>query len=181
MNNNKMPNKDSHSLHKKIGNRFQYIDFPNCNIVKSSECGGAQKIPLFCSKVTKKNTKYCEVDLLFIKNNKIKVILEIEESSIMPIKIFGKFLASTLSSIYFYENSSHEMDNSVVFIQIVGTKIKDKSSKREQVTNIKNSIQKIIPVQGSKIERYELIFEYLSDFDEEKLTEIFDLIQEVLK
>jgi len=170
MNNNKTPNKDSHSLHKKIGNRFQYIDFPNCNIVKSSECGGAQKIPLFCSKVTKKNTKYCEVDLLFI-----------QESGIMPIKIFGKFLASALSSVYFYENSSYEIDNSVVFIQIVGTKIKDKSSKREQVTNIKNSIQKIIPFQGSKIERYELIFEYLSDFDEEKLTEIFDLIQEVLK
>lgn len=176
-----MPNKDSHLLHKKIGNRFQDNDFPNCKIVKSSECGREQKIPLFCSNITKKNTKYCEVDLLFIKNNKIKVILEIEESGITPIKIFGKFLTSALSSIYFYKNSIHEMDNSVVFIQIVCTKLKDKHSKREQLTNIKNSIQNIIPVQGSKIERYKLFCGSNSDFDKDKLNEIVDFIQGVLK
>lgn len=172
----------SNPLHKKIAG---VIQFPNCKILKSIECGGKHNIPLFCTKVKGNDTEYCNVDLLIIKNNKIKVIIEIEESDIKPTQICGKYLTSALSSYYIHETENNQpidMDSSVTFIQILDTsKLEESTSKKEQFSNIEKSIQKIIPVKDSKIDRYKLFYGNNSDFNGDKLKEIVDFIQEVFK
>ncbi len=153
---------NNHLLHKKIGNELEtYVKkFSNCRVIKSPECGGERKIPLYCSKENGHDTNYCEVDLLILSGDKIKVIVEIEESDKEPIHIFGKFLASALSPYYIYNSKIYKMDDSVTFIQMIdASKLKGKSSKCEQFANMKKSIQFIIPVKNSKIDRYELISE----------------------
>ncbi|MCZ7360632.1 MAG: hypothetical protein O8C55_11195 [Candidatus Methanoperedens sp.] len=169
-------------LHKKIA---AFIQFPDCKILKSVECGGTQNIPLFCSTEKGNDTEYCNVDLMILKNERIKVIIEIEESGITPSKICGKFLTSALSSNYIHESESNQpidMDESVTFIQILDiSELKESTSKKEQLSNIEKSIQKIIPVKDSKIDEYKLFFGNNSDFDKNRLNEVADFIQEVLK
>lgn len=173
-----MNNRDS-QLHRKISS---IIQFNNCRILKSPECGGEHNIPLFCSKEKGNDTEYCNVDLLIIWNNKIKVIIEIEESDIKPTQICGKFLTSALSSYYINELRTDEigMDDSVLFIQILDTStLKRETSKFKQMANIEKSIKNIIPINESKINNYKLFFGGISDFNENH--EIVDLIKEVLK
>jgi hypothetical protein len=175
----------NHQLHKKIGDIVQDSEFSGCKIVKSTECGGKQNIPLFCSKVKSNETEYCNVDLLILKNNRIKVIIEIEEANIKPTQICGKFLTSALSPHYVHESENNkiiDMDNSVSFVQILDTsKLKmDKTSKIEQWKNIEKSIQNIIPVKGSKIDKYKLFFGDISEFYGEKINEIVSYIQGIL-
>lgn len=181
LNTSKMPNL-TNPLHKRIGNSIKFSD---SKIIKSIECGGNQNIPLFCSREKGNDTEYCNVDLLILKNGKIKVIIEIEESGIIPTKICGKFLTSALSSYYIHESENNipiEMDNSVTFIQILDTsKLEESTSKKEQFTNIEKSIKNVIPIKGNKIDRYRLFFGDSSDFNNGKLNEIFSFIQEVLK
>ncbi len=146
-------NINNHLLHKKIGDLIQ-IHFPNC--IKSPECGGDHKIPLYCSDENRRGTHYCDVDLLIPEDKRIKVIIEIEEADITPIRVFGKILASALSSNYILDNITYEMDDSVTFIQVLDTsQLKPKSVKRNQFDNIKESIQSVIP-KCSKIKNYEI-------------------------
>lgn len=174
---------NNHRLHERIGEEIEKIreEISDCDVIKSSECGEYHKIPLYCSDKNRKDTHYCDVDLLIIKNNKIKVILEIEESDITPIRIFGKFLASALSSHYIYNSETYEMDNSIKFIQIVDTsKLNDERSKHKQFENIKISIQNIIP-KCSKIKYYELFYGKNLESDKDKQNEIINSIKEVMK
>lgn len=63
-----------HPLHKFIGELIDddAISSP-FKIVKDPACGGRHNIPFFCSKKKSNKTEYCNVDLLILKNNKIKV------------------------------------------------------------------------------------------------------------
>lgn len=72
------------------------------------------------------------------------------------------------------------MGDSVLFIQILDTsKLKiDKTSKTRQWDKIEESIQNIIPVKGSKIDRYKLFYGNDSDFNVKALT---DYIVDFLK
>ena len=145
---------DNHPLHIKIG-KLIMLHFPNCE--SSRECDGGHYIPLYCSDENRDATKYCMVDLLIPKDEKIKVIIEIEKSNIKPIQIFGKVFASALSSYYIYDSKKYKMDDTVKFIQILyASELKKESSKLEQFNNIQKSIQNVIP-RFSKIKNYEII------------------------
>ena len=117
-----------------------------------------------------RGTKFTEVDLLILEENKIKVIIEIEESNVKPIHLFGKFLASAMSKYYIYGNkdvSPIGMAESVFFIQILDTfSLKDESAKYKQWRLIEESIQSIIPVRGRSISKFRLIFGNKDDFAE---------------
>lgn len=177
-----------HPLHENIG---EYIDsniFSNCKIIKDSVCGGQQNVPLFCSTNKSNKTEYCNVDLLILKDNKIRVIIEIEEANIKPTQICGKYLTSALSSYFIHKSEDKKpinMDESVLFIQILDTSKlkKDKTSKIEQWKNIEKSIQNIIPVKGSRINNYKLFWGDISDFkkNEEKRNELISCIKGALK
>jgi len=93
------------------------------------------------------------------------VIMEIEESNVKPLHLFGKYLASAMAKYYVYGEEEVGMDNSVVFIQILDTsKQKRKSARNEQWENVKMSIQSIIPVKGSYIKKYKIFHGKQSDF-----------------
>lgn len=180
-----------HPLHESIGKLIDTIELPSdCEVIKDPACGGRQNVPLFCSNKKSNKTEYCNVDILILKNEKIRVIVEIEETDIKPTQICGKFLTSALSSYFIHKTNktkkkSIRMDDSVLFIQILDTsKLKmGKTSKIEQWKRIEKSIQNIIPVKNSKIDNYKLIFGKHSKFEAngKKKNELIGCIQEVIK
>ena len=123
-----------------------------------SACDGNQRISLFGSEIKSYKTRYCDVDILILKDNKVKVIIEIEESDIKPVHIFGKFLVSALSTHYIYNDKKYPMDDSVTFIQLVDTsKLSiNKTSKFKQCENIGLSIQKILHMRWGNIGEYKI-------------------------
>jgi hypothetical protein len=89
------------------------------------------------------------------------LIVEIEESDVKPTQICGKFLTSALARYYIHESSNNKligMGESVTFLQIVDTSgLKDRTKKFEQWDALEKSINKILPLKGSKIRTYKLI------------------------
>jgi hypothetical protein len=93
-------------------------------LIRDKACGGNQWIPLFLSDAKSRKTELCNVDLLVLKDNKIRLIVEIEESNVKPTQVCGKFLCSALSRYYIHEaegNIPVEMGANVAFIQVVDT------------------------------------------------------------
>lgn len=166
----------SYPLHKKIADIIQSklsnkrLDY---NIIKSPECGGNQKIPLYLTD----DSEICEVDLVILKDNRIKVIIEIEESDITPVHICGKILASSLSSYYFYKSKGEgpiKMDDSVLFIQILDTSsLPSGTSKDNQFKSLDKSIQNIVPIKDGKIDNYKIFFGDIDYFEKEDNKENF--------
>jgi len=172
-----------HPFHKVIGDLINKDIFPGCKIIKDPACGGNQHIPLFCAKTRSRETEYCNIDLLITVNNKIKVIIEIEEANIKPTQICGKFLTSALSECFIHESENNnpvEMGGSVLFIQILDTsKLKiDKTAKIRQWQKIEESILNIIPLKKSKIDHYKIFYGNDSDFNKKDL---IDCISSFLK
>jgi len=182
-----MVNKNRHPLHKVIGDIVLDSEFPNCTIIKDPACGGKQNIPLFCSTEKSNQTEFCNVDLLILKDNRIRVIIEIEEADITPTKAFGKFLTSALSSHFIHRTQNDVpigMGDLVSFIQILDTsELKEnKTSKFNQWEYIENSIRNIVPVRNSKINDYKIFSGNVSSFrEEDKRQEIIDHIRKVLQ
>lgn len=153
------------NLHQYIASIFNEIveknNFLGCELILDRACSGYQSIPLFCSISKSNKTEYCNVDILILKNEKIKVLVEIDVSKIIPTQICGKFLTSALSICYIHKNKSNciiEMDDSVAFIQVVDTSSLDQKSKKYiQFNNIEKSIKSIIPLHNSKIREYYLL------------------------
>ena len=178
-----------HPLHKVIGDMIQDSEFRNCSIIKDSACGGNQNIPLFCSTEKSNQTEYCNVDLLILKENKIRVIIEIEEANIKPTQLCGKFLTSALSSHFIHTTQNDipiGMGDSVAFIQILDTsKLKeDETSKINQGKHIEKSIMNTLPIKGSKIRKYKLLYGNASEFrtrNGKKRAELFSFIKQELK
>ena len=177
----------AHQLHELVGNCIEknINEFSDCKIVKDPACSGKQHIPLFYTTIKSRKTKYCNVDLLIIKNAKIKVIIEIEESNCKPTQICGKFLTSALCSCYIHpleNNKPIEMDNDVVFIQILNTnKLPKASSKFAQWENLEEAINNILPI--GKINKYKLIYGSIADFkdlNKDKCIEIAKYLEKVL-
>ena len=149
----------THKLHQQIGKIIkEKFNNNNYTVLLDSACGGKQSIPLFGSEIKSNKTEYCNVDLLILKDDRIKVIIEIEESDIKPVHIFGKFLVSALSTHYIHDSKKCAMDQSVAFIQVVDTSKLgiNKTSKFEQCKNIGLSIQKILHMKWSNIGEYKI-------------------------
>jgi hypothetical protein len=157
----------NHPLHEKIGNLIEvtFKDFANLKIVKDPACcqgdeTDLQQIPLFRTDQKSRHTRYCCVDLLILQKGKIRGIVEIEEADIKPTQICGKFLTSALTNFYIHEKDGGkvEMANSVFFLQVLdSSKLKDRSAKLEQFKNLEHSIQEILPLKSSRIDRYKLL------------------------
>jgi len=178
-----------HELHKAIGDIFESqcakAALKTCKVVKDPACGGEQNIPLFCSPKKSADVEYCDVDLLVQKGNKVKVIIEIEESNVTPIQLFGKLLASALSRCYVHDGAAPVMmDDSILFVQIVDTSKlkKERSSKVTQWINIERSIRRVLPIRSSGICCYRLLYGDAKEFtpDSEKGKTLLTCIQTFL-
>lgn len=90
------------------------------------------------------------------------MIIEIEEKDITPTKLCGKFLTLALSSYFIHESENsvaREMSDSVSFIQILNTgELKKTGAKPNQWKNLKKSITKALPIKGSKVGKYRLLY-----------------------
>lgn len=154
--------KKFHSMHETIGDILERSLPGDCTLVEDIACGGTQRIPLFCTAKKSRETEYCNVDLLVLKDNRIKAIVEIEESNVKPTQICGKFLTSALAKYYIHDSKGNrpvEMSNAVIFIQIVDTSnlVKDRTSKFKQWRLLEESINSIIPLKNSRIVSYRLL------------------------
>lgn len=149
-----------HPLHKEIADQLESI-FPPHSLVKDEACGGDQHIPLFYDKEKSRVTEFCNVDMLVLKENRVRAIIEIEESNVKPTQICGKLLTSALARYYIHENKENEpfeMCDNVTFIQIVdSSKLKKNSAKPKQWKTLERSIQNILPLRNSRITSYMLI------------------------
>ncbi|MBN1363207.1 MAG: hypothetical protein JW976_00230 [Syntrophaceae bacterium] len=181
-----MPSEIKHELHKVIGTLMSetFSSDTKIKVIKDPACGGNQHIPLFISEERSRETQYCNVDLLITVNDRIRVIIEIEEADIKPTQICGKFLASALTHYFIHESENNErigMAKSVLFIQVLDTsKLKiGKTAKIKQWRKIEESIQKIIPVKNSSIDRYRIFSGKHDNFNSEELSEyISDFLKE---
>lgn len=159
-----------HKLHRLIGETIFNANLKDCFILRDTACGGNHALPLFCCEDRSNKTEFGDGDVLIIKNNKTKVIVEIEEANTKPTQICGKLLTSALSSFCIYGKETIEMDNNTLFIQILdNSKLKGNSSKEGQWNNLEKAISNIVPIKGSKIKKYKLFFGNSSQFDFDSL------------
>jgi hypothetical protein len=157
----------NHHLHRTIGKIIKENFSDGYEVILDRACGGIHNIPFFSSKKKAWETELCNVDILITKNGKVKVIFEIEESNVKPTQICGKFLTSAIASYYIYrDNKEYSMDKSVLFIQILDTSKLwiDKTKKIKQWENIEKAIKRIIPIEGSRIDKYKLFYGKDSEF-----------------
>ena len=177
----------NHSLHRTIGEAVAETVLPPFEVLRDPACGGDQRIPLFSFHEKSKKTEYCNVDLLVLSPDGIKVIVEIEEADVTPIQVCGKFLASALSRCFIHErkkNARIGMSDSVLFIQVLDTLRLEraKTSKIQQLRNLERSIQDVVPIKGSKVSHYRLMYGNTGDFaaGQAKRKELVDCIQTFL-
>ena len=149
-----------HPLHLEIGKAVGRSIGKNIGLVCDEACGGKQHIPLFHGENRARATQLCKVDLLLLKADKVRVIVEIEESGFNPTKICGKFLPSALATHYIHgrEPSLMQYGRRVLFIQVLdGSKLSKRgASKQSQCKLIETKINSLLPLKGSRVSNYRL-------------------------
>jgi hypothetical protein len=144
MGKDKMKKKTSHTLHSKVGDILRNQiknEADGISVFCDSDCGGDQYVSLFINEKDRKN-RMCLVDAMIAKDNKVKVIIEVEESDNTPVRIFGKYLASAFSKYYIRGKDKKDIDDkSVLFIQIIVPKGNQNNSKKEQAELIEAALR----------------------------------------
>ena len=169
---------ERHPFHKAIGrcikNNIQQDE--NIRIIMDPACDDQadHNVPLFykdpdsglkAGDDKSNKTELCNVDILILKDKKILIIIEIEESDVKPTQICGKFLTSALSTYYSNDDEHYEMGASIAFLQILDiSRLKGKSSKPGQWENLEKAIKKMLPVNN--IKDYNLIYGKVADFED---------------
>lgn len=170
---------EANVVHKKVGQILQDVVSVDSNLtlLLDPACGGKQHIPLFCSSKKSRASEFCNVDALVLKDDKIKMIIEIEESNVKPTQICGKFLTSALAKYYIHESKEDnpvEMGDKVFFIQILDTSklVKGKTKKVDQWKRLETAINNLIPLKNSQITLYKIL-------TTEELSVLESLIKEI--
>lgn len=149
----------SHPLHDAIGHVLKSC-VPASDLILDPACGGIQNIPLFFSDSRSRATEYCDVDALVLKDGRIKIIVEIDESNRKPTQVAGKFLTSAMATHYIHDSVGGPpvvKHDSVWFLQVLSTsKLKVRSKKPAQLDNLRSSIQALLPI--GQVEYYELLY-----------------------
>jgi len=174
--------KIEHPLHRAIGDFLRQMEFSsNSQPLWAQECGGQQNIPLFCSQDKANHTELCNVDFLVLQNQKVKLILEIEESGLLPTKICGKFLTSALSTQFIHRVLGDQplpMDEEVTFIQVLdSTMLQPNTAKMKQGLELQRAIQKALEFRWTKIRFYHLIFFNGVDEFQQRCQELRSIIE----
>jgi hypothetical protein len=158
----------------------------------AGECGQHDPIKngLFRSDKKSRATRYVMPDGLLFFDCGIKVVLEIEESCFSPVHLFGKWAASVFSRYFIHER----MDSAVLFstnstlIQICDVaKAREKNRTRhtyktEQWPNVEDSIKQVIPLPGSNLAHYHLLWGSAEQFEHagEMWTRLLNIVHEAL-
>jgi hypothetical protein len=179
----------SHPLHRLIGQILVDAVLPDCEIVRTADCGGDGTASLFSSGEWSDELKYAEVDMLLIteresKGRRVQVIIEIEESGLKPSNVLGKFLASAFSSHFIARQGTLpvEISDSTSFIQILDTSSLniEGTAKISQWEHLEQALQAIVGTLGGKIARYKLFYGNSQDFQALKEEQLVRYIAEAL-
>jgi hypothetical protein len=69
----------NHPLHKAIGEKL--AETFGKNVLRDPACGGGHKLQLFYDRPKSRETQLCNADIILLRNHKVKVVIEIEEST----------------------------------------------------------------------------------------------------
>jgi len=172
-----------HPLHDAIGHVLKSC-VPEDDLILDPACGGSQHIPLFVSDARTRETAFCNVDALILKNGQIKVIIEIDESNTKPTHVAGKFLTSAMATHYIHDSVGGPpviKHDSVWFLQVLSTSgLEDRSKKTGQWENLRSSIRALLPM--GQVEHYELLYGIPDDFTDggAKQPAVVDVIRRAL-
>jgi len=158
-----------HPLHLAVAKSFLEITKPWWHLgVKLDEACmdktplKGQHLPFFLSVNPSNPTKITNVDLMIVKENKtVKLVCEIEESDITPIRTFGKVFtaaAAIMCRINDKDKSRFDVDKKGIFIQVLNKDIPDGSKKEIQGTKLEEAINDILWAGNSWIKEYHLIY-----------------------
>jgi len=181
-----------HRFHKIIGGIFNDMGLAKnkFKIVMDKSCGGEHnhKNSLYNAPHRSNGNRFSDVDILILAEGKVKVIIEIEESNVKPIHLFGKFLAGAMSSYYIHstrDDSPAEFADGVLFLQLLNSSglSGEINTKYKQWENIKQAIQAVIASGGTKVGRYELIYGVEREFDDKgkKKADLISAVKEALR
>ena len=147
-----------HQFHKKIGEVISQ-NFGDFSILRDNACGGKSLLAL-CYDLDRYKSEFSEADMIILKDNRVKVIFEIEESNVTPTQVCGKILAAALSRYCYPDNKKannerKDIDDSVLFVQILNKdKMSNLGNKAYQIVHLEKAINEAI--QFSKIKKYKL-------------------------
>ena len=148
-----------HKFHELVGEKVSSAvkNIGGYSILLDTACGGDHRLSLFRSVEASLKTRFCDADILVIKDGKVMAIIEIEESNVKPNHICGKYLSSALSKYYCKNKLVEKCEiHSCAFIQILCQESKDGSKKREQWELVEDAINGVVPVADSSIRSYKL-------------------------
>jgi hypothetical protein len=163
-----------HELHIALGNAFKDIlelkkDY-KVELDEACETDPDKKkhLPFFLSDVAHNDTEITNVDLMVVKDKTVKVICEIEESDITPIRTYGKvFTTATTLMCQLNDKTRYKLDKNGIFIQVLSSeKLKDYSKKEKQGENIENAINNLLKSSCSWVKEYHLIYGKIDDFED---------------
>lgn len=189
---------NDHPLHEKIYSIVEPFDGKNNNTVHvyaDHACSGKEgRVSLFLEPTKKRENHICDVDSLIVRGDKIKIILEIEESGRQPVRIFGKVLASAIATHFCppekplpdgISKDRISKDKNVLFIQIISSSgLKKNSRRKEQWKQIGKYLERLVRdghVKG--IKGYKMLIGEDSDFEDnsEKAIELTTILKSLLK
>lgn len=150
-----------HPLHLAVAEELAQRLPSSCTLLRDPACGGEQHLPLFIGAEKSRATRMCCVDLLILAEDKVRGIIEIEESGFLPTKICGKFLQSALATHFIHDSQPDgpiSYAEKIFFIQVLdGSKcLKTGTRKDAQGKLIEQEIQKLLPLRD--ITDYRLVF-----------------------
>jgi hypothetical protein len=163
-----------HELHKQIGNIFKDLCPKHLKVHLDEACEGdnisvKKQLPFFFNKFDKtRSTQVSKVDIMIVKDNKIKLVCEIEESGFNPTKIFGKVFSTASAQICkLADNSQFELDSDGVFVQVISSKHfkQGLSKKPDQLDKIKDFIKATLNKNDMWIMDYYLLYGTEIDFE----------------
>lgn len=176
-----------HELHLAVGSAFEKITehLPELKLELDEACDNSTEtkkhLPFFLSDNAHNDTEITNVDLMIVKDNKVKLICEIEESDVKPIRTFGKvFVAIASISCKLKDGKKYLVDNDGIFIQVLSkTGLKPNTKKIEQGKNIEKAINAILKSNCSWIKEYHLFYGDGDDFNLKK--DGYNFIDDVIK
>jgi hypothetical protein len=142
-----------HPLHLAIADAISGILAERDELVRDPACGGSQHLPLFVGPRKGSDTRMCCVDLLVIRNARVRAIVEVEESGFLPTKVCGKFLQSALADHFIHDSRGSApipYSDSVLFLQVLDGSACLKTGGRKQAQGgiIEAEIQSLLPLRG---------------------------------
>ena len=145
-----------HPLHRLIGeylNGLMSRSNESISLLRDAACGGNSNIGLYMGEDKQSENELCNPDILLIEHGKVSIVIEIEETRNNPVRILGKFMASTLADSCVTDSDSYEFQEDTLFIQVA--MINSGGMKQTQLKKIEALVNK--ELLSWKIKQYKML------------------------